>query len=74
MTNSTNVWRVTYQRPVEYEVANCQNIFAPENEALISIGKQQNARRFVVVDANVEKYFSAEIRYYFEYYKVMPGF
>jgi len=70
MTNSTNVWRVTYQRPVEYEVANCQNIFAPENEALISIGKQQNARRFVVVDANVEKYFSAEIRYYFEYYKV----
>ncbi len=70
MTNSTKVWRVTHQRPVEYEVATCQNIFTPENEALISIGKQQNARRFVVIDANVEKYFSAQIRNYFEYHKV----
>lgn len=70
MTNSKNIWRVTYQRPVEYEVATCQNIFAPENEALISIGKQQNTRRFVVVDANVEKYFSAQIQDYFEYHKV----
>jgi len=70
MTNGMNKWRVSHQRTIEYEVATCQNIFAPENEALISIGKQQNTRRFVVVDANVEKYFSAQIQDYFEYHKV----
>src|ERR1051325_3800361 len=70
MTNSTNTWRVTYQRPVEYEVANCQNIFDPENDALLSIGKRKNTRRFVIVDSNVERYFSTQIRDYFDYHKV----
>lgn len=70
MTNSTNVWRVTYQRPVEYEVATCQNIFDPQNEALLSIGKRKNAHRFVIVDSNVARYFSTQIRDYFDFHKV----
>ena len=70
MKNETKSWRVTHQRPVEYEVTNCQNIFYPENEALVSIGKRENTRRFVVVDSNVEKYFATQIRDYFSFHKV----
>ncbi len=58
MTNEPKSWRVSHQRIIEYEVVNCPNIFHPENESLLSNGKKENARRFVIVDANVEKYFS----------------
>jgi 3-dehydroquinate synthase len=70
MTNGTNVWRVTHHRPIEYEVANCQNIFNPENEALVSVGRRMNTRRFVIVDSNVERHFSAQIREYFDFHKI----
>lgn len=71
MTNQkTNVWRVTHQKTVEYEVVNCQNIFNPENDALVSIGKRKDAHRFVIVDSNIEKYFSAQIRNYFDFHKI----
>jgi len=70
MTNGTNSWHVSHQRTIEYEVVNCQNIFHPQNEALLSAGKGENTRRFVIVDANVEKYFSNEIREYFDFHKV----
>ena len=64
------VWHVRHQRPIEYEVANCENIFHPPNEALVSVGKREKARRFVIVDSNVEKHFSTQIRDYFEHHKV----
>jgi len=34
------------------------------------VGKIENARRFVVVDGNVERFYSAEIRNYFEYHGI----
>ncbi len=70
MTDKAHVWRVRYQRPIEYEVANCQDIFNPENDALISVGRSRDARRFVIVDENVEKYFSTQIRDYFDFHKI----
>src|SRR5689334_10248621 len=70
MTNRTNSWRVSHQRIIEYEVVNCRNIFHPQNESLLSNGKQANTRRFVIVDANVEKYFSKAIREYFYHHKI----
>jgi 2-epi-5-epi-valiolone synthase len=70
MTNKTNSWRVSHQRIIEYEVVNCRNIFHPQNESLLSNGKKANTRRFVIVDANVEKYFSRAIREYFNYHKI----
>ncbi len=70
MTNEPNSWRVRHQRIIEYEVVNCPNIFHPQNESLLSNGKKQNARRFVIVDANVEKYFSTAIREYFNHHKI----
>lgn len=65
MTDGTYLRRVTYQNTIEYEVINSPNIFHPQNPALLSGGKIENARRFVVVDDNVERHLSAEIRNYF---------
>ncbi len=70
MTNGTRIWHVAYQRAIEYEVVTSPNIFQPQNEALLSVGKRENTRRFVVVDGNVEKYYSTEIRDYFKQHKI----
>lgn len=65
MTERVYMQRVTYQHTIEYEIVNCPGIFEPNNPALLSVGKLEDARRFVVVDCNVEKYYSSEIRNYF---------
>ncbi len=65
MTERTPVRRVTYQHTLEYEVVPCNDLFDPQNPSLLSVGRLENARRFVVVDQNVERYHSAEIRNYF---------
>jgi len=70
MKNGPATWRVTYQRPIEYEIVNAPNLFHPQNNALLSVGKTENARRFVVVDGNVARYYSAEIRNYFAYHRI----
>jgi len=70
MTNGTRKWHVAYQRAIEYEVVTSPNIFQPQNEALLSVGKRENTRRFVVVDGNVEKYYSTEIRNYFKQHHI----
>ena len=70
MTNSARNWRVTHQRIIEYEVVNCPDIFNPQNDALLSVGKQENSRRFVVVDASVDRHYSKAIRSYFEYHNI----
>ncbi|HAV77360.1 MAG TPA: 2-epi-5-epi-valiolone synthase [Anaerolineae bacterium] len=70
MTDNASVWRVRYQRPIEYEVANCENIFSLENEALRSIGKRRDTRRFIIVDENVNQHFSKQIADYFEHHGI----
>lgn len=62
--------KVVYQHIIEYEVINTSNIFHPQNWALLSVGKIEDARRFVVVDENVEKHFSEELRNYFSYHHI----
>jgi len=70
MTNGMNTWHVSHQRTIEYEVANCPDIFNPQNEALLSVGKRENTCRFIIVDANVDRYFSKEIKEYFDFHKI----
>lgn len=62
--------RVHFRYTVEYEVVHASNLFHPENRALLSAGRIEDARRFVVVDENVDKYYSAEIRDYFSHHGV----
>lgn len=66
--------KVTFQHTIEYEVVNTSNLFHPQNWALLSVGKIEDARRFVVVDANVEKHHGAAIRAYFEHHHVEARF
>ena len=63
-------WRVACQRRIEYEVACTSDLFSPDNPALLSGGRVCGARRFVVVDANVERLHSSEIRGYFAHHGV----
>lgn len=70
MTNGMKSWHVSHQRTIEYEVANCPDIFNPQNEALVSFGKRENTRRFVIVDANVDRYFSSSMREYFNFHRI----
>ncbi len=65
MTIEPKRWRVTYQRTIEYEIANSPNLFNPQNTDLLFPGAGKNSRRFIVIDSNVERYYSAEIRDYF---------
>lgn len=62
--------RVTYQHTIEYEVLNTANLFHPQNWALLSAGRIEDARRFIVVDSNVERHYSAEIQNYFSHHHI----
>lgn len=70
MRNGKKSWHVSHQRTIEYEVVNCENIFDLQNKALLSAGKKENARRFVVVDENVAKYSLGKIRDYFNFHNI----
>lgn len=70
MTDRWHTRPVRYQHTVEYEVVNAPNMFHRQNLALLSVGRTENARRFVVIDSNVEKHYSAAIRDYFSYHHV----
>jgi 3-dehydroquinate synthase len=61
---------VTYQHTIEYEVLTTSHLFHPQNWALLSAGRIEDARRFIVVDSNVERYYSAEIRDYFSHHHI----
>lgn len=65
-----SIRKVTFQQAIEYEVITTSNIFHPQNWALLATGKVEDARRFVVVDANVEKHHADAIRAYFDYHNV----
>jgi 3-dehydroquinate synthetase len=66
MTPSSPGWHVSHQRCVEYEILHCVNLLDPANDGLLSPGKTENARRFVVVDENVQRLHAAELKRYFD--------
>jgi 3-dehydroquinate synthase len=70
MTIEPKRWRVTYQRTIEYEIVNSPNLFNPQNTDLLFPAKAESKRRFIVIDSNVEKHYSAQIRNYFLYHGV----
>lgn len=70
MTDGLTRWRVSYQRPIEYEIIDAHNLFHPQNEALLSVGKVAGGRRFVVVDGNVARYYAEQIHGYFAHHRI----
>ena len=70
MSNNVIRWLVRCQHPIEYDVVDAPHLFHPQNQALLSVGKIDNGRRFVVVDANVARYHAGEIHAYFTHHGV----
>ncbi len=65
MTGETHLRRLSYRHTIEYEVLNAPDLLCPENPALLSVGRTEKARRFVVIDDNVNRHFSSQVRTYF---------
>jgi 3-dehydroquinate synthetase len=70
MTKRKSTWHVSYRRPIEYDIEEAQDLFNPENYALLSQGRVENARRLVVVDSNVYRYTSVKLRNYFAHHHI----
>ena len=70
MRSRVKGWQISHQRTIEYELVNCENIFDVQNEALLSVGKKENTRRFIIVDENVDQHFSKQIRDYFNAHNI----
>ena len=70
MTSDPQAWRVRYQRTIEYEIVNSPDLFDLDNTDLLYPGIADDSRRFVVIDSNVEKHFSTQIRHYFIHHGV----
>jgi 3-dehydroquinate synthase len=70
MTSGKKGWHVSHQRTIEYEVVNCENILDVQDDSLLSVGKKENTRRFIIVDENVDQYFSKQIREYFNVHHI----
>lgn len=58
-------YRVSYPCLIEYEIVHAPDLFAPSNPALLSLGRGEGSRRFVVVDENVYRYYGSAIHAYF---------
>ncbi len=57
-------WQVRVQRPIAYDVIKAPALFDPSNDLLMSFGNPKG-RRFVVVDAMVDRLHGERIRGYF---------
>ncbi len=72
-------WRVRAIRRVDYELRSVDDLFDPQSDALVSIGRQMDGRRFVVVDACVHRFHGERIGAYFRHHgiiadiQVFPG-
>lgn len=63
-------WQVSATRRIEYDLLNVADVFDPHSDALLSMGRVQDGRRFVVVDACVHAHHGARIRAYFAHHRI----
>ncbi|MEN9564311.1 MAG: hypothetical protein RIR73_2555 [Chloroflexota bacterium] len=70
VSKAMNTKHVTYQQLIEYDVISTTNLFQPQNWAMLSAGRIEDSRRFVVVDASIEKQYRSAIYDYFKYHHI----
>lgn len=63
-------WQVRQTRRVEYDLVNVDDVFDPCNDALLSMGRTRQGRRFVVVDACVYEHHGQRLRDYFAHHGI----
>ncbi len=70
MTRATTRWHVSHQRPIEYDIVSAPDLLDPANTALLSCGRSNPGRRFVVVDEQVAQHCSVALDAYFAHHGV----
>lgn len=65
MTPAVARWHVSHQRQITYDIINAPDLLAPANPALLSCGRRDPGRRFVVVDEHVARHCAAALDAYF---------
>ena len=70
MTDGITRWRVSCRRSIAYDIIAAPQLLHPQNRALLSAGRVEGARRFVVVDRNFARYHSEEIHAYFAHHGI----
>lgn len=70
MSDAVTRWRIRCQRPIAYDIVEAPRLFDPGNRALLSAGRIEGGRRFVVVDRNFARYHAGEIQEYFAHHGV----
>lgn len=65
MSAGVTRWRVRCQRPIAYDLVEAPRLFDPASRALLSGGRIEGGRRFVVIDRNFARYHAGEIHDYF---------
>lgn len=70
MTHAATRWHVSHQRPIEYDIISAPKLLDPNNSALLSCGRSNLGRRFVVVDEQVMQHCSAALSAYFAHHDI----
>ena len=70
MKDGGNRWHVSCHRPIAYDNVDAPRLFHPENRALLSVGKVEDGRRFVVVDRNFARHHAEEMQAYFAHHGI----
>ncbi len=63
-------WQVSATRQIEYDLLNVADVFDPHSDALLSMGRVREGRRFVVVDECVARHQGARIGAYFAQHRI----
>ena len=58
-------WKVAATRRIEYDLVSVDDVFDPGNDALLSVGRIDGGRRFVVVDDVVYRHHGGRLETYF---------
>lgn len=70
MTHATARWHVSHQRPIAYDIIGAPRLLDLDNTTLLSAGKINGGRRFVVVDEQVFQHCAAELDGYFAHHGI----
>lgn len=70
MKDGVTRWRISYRRSIAYDIVDAPQLLHPQNRTLLSVGKVEDGRRFVVVDRNFARYHADEIHAYFAHHRI----
>jgi 3-dehydroquinate synthase len=70
MSGNRARWRITYHRRIAYDIVEAPQLFDPQNRALLSVGRLERGRRFVVLDRNVARHCADDLQSYFAHHGI----